>query len=203
MLELSERDSTRSPSAVVQNEVSVQLPICLRQFHDRVSQTRPISRPCSDPRDILTILHEEGLSHQLAIAITSFLLRSNSSHKTNLRCSVVYPIGHDDLFWVIVEWKEDDNIDVITIFHIDDGNKPNFASWMMHRGYGDRPWRKTSISWSVINIEHLRILFEAAQHIMGILELPTADALRLYCDVGSSDCSREAYIPRSRVLLTV
>lgn len=182
-----------SPAAV-RNGVSVQLPICLRQFHDRVSQTLPISTPHPDHRDILTILYKEGLSHQLAIKITKFLLHSNSPLKTGLRCSVVYPIGHDDVFWVIVEWKEDGDTDVITIFNIYDEDEPGFASWMMHRGYGDRPWRKTSISWSVVNIEHLRLLFEAAQHVIGILELPTADALKLCCEVNTSDYSKEVSI---------
>ena len=70
----------------------------------------------------------------------------------------------------------------------------------MHREGGMEHMTKTTISWSVLAFQDLKYLFEAAQHILGILELPIVDALKLYCEPNPNENSNEAYIVLPRIL---
>lgn len=63
-------------------------------------------------------------------------------------------------------------------------------------------WRQSRIDWNVADIEHLKLLFGVAQHILGLLEWPIADALKLYRHINSSDHSISEYLP-TEVTLTL
>ena len=91
-------------------------------------------------------------------------------------------------------------MEVMAIFLLDD--EGTVCSWLMHRGCGaadatedGNRWKSTSVSWCVGEIGHLKSLFEAAQHLLGILQWTPEDILNFYCksDLGSG--SEEQYFP--------
>jgi hypothetical protein len=102
---------------------------------------------------------------------------------------MVYPLGQFNYCWMVLEWKESDNTDVLALYLIDEENEPGAYNWMIHRG---RNGTTISTSWMVIQIGDLKRLFEGVQHILGILELPFVDAIKL-CSRKGTDTSEEAY----------
>ena len=120
---------------------------------------------------------------------------------TAFRATVVYPLINNENSWPVVEWKEDEDTEVIAIFHIQ--NEPDgvdACSWLMHSANGVHTeenatsrWKRSSIEWSVRQLGHLKTLFGAAQHVMGILEWSVADALPLYCQSRPENCSDGQY----------
>ena len=113
---------------------------------------------------------------------------ATNTRVTRFRASIIFSLTNDECAWPIVEWKDEDNTEVITIFYVDDTAPSDVCGWLMHYGGGihedpkeDVRWEKTSIVWSVRDMDHLKSLFEAAQHLLGILKWPTEDMLRLYC----------------------
>ena len=110
----------------------------------------------------------------------------------------MHPFAREDCFWVVLEWREDKNNDVLAIFQINDENDPDLCNVLMHYGFGgetnentERSWIRTAISWTVTGLGYLKTLFGAAQHTLGILELSVADALTLYSENPPSDNSDE------------
>lgn len=117
---------------------------------------------------------------------------------TRFRASIIFSLTNDDCAWPVVEWKEEDDTEVIAIFYVDETAPSDVCSWLMHYGRGilrdskvDMRWEKTSIAWNVGDMDHLRSLFEAAQHLLGVLRWPTEDMLRLYCKTEEGSLSRE------------
>jgi hypothetical protein len=53
--------------------------------------------------------------------------------------------------------------------------------------------KTTSISWMVRHIDYLKQLFEGVQHILSVLKLSAATAIRL-CSRNSTDASNDEYI---------
>jgi hypothetical protein len=99
-----------------------------------------------------------------------------------------------------LEWRDANNTDVLVLLRIDE-NHEAANNRLMHHGYGGRndenggrSWEQTSISWTVSSFENLKALFGAARHLLGLLEVPVADALTLYCETSPSNYSREAYL---------
>ena len=117
---------------------------------------------------------------------------------TGLRASVIYPILDDRSPWPVLQWVEGGNVEVMAIFEIDGSSDVPFGSWVMHRGIragaGGGAWAHCAISWSVMNIDHLRDMFRAAQHLSGVLTWPSTDIYKLYCERSSEDCSQEEYV---------
>ena len=114
---------------------------------------------------------------------------------TSLWASVIYPfIG--DTGYPLLQWREEDDTEVMAIYLVPDTFQKNDTdgSWIMHLGKGisnDLQPLKSFIAWNVVEISHLKTLFQAAQHISGILDWSKDDAYRLYCDEGSEECSNE------------
>jgi hypothetical protein len=115
--------------------------------------------------------------------------------------SILFGFANDDRSWPVVEWKEGDDKELFALFHFDDVNpRPEVGSWLVHYGAGittdeDR-WSGTSIAWGVTDMSHLKTLFGAAQHFLGILECDPPVALNLYCGIEPSDPSDQEYLPR-------
>lgn len=177
----------------------------LGALHVQVSRTyNPQSGVCKDHSTIAMMISANGISYAVAHSIAQQFLSlhsSASSNITDLRVSRIQPLTRDDCFWVVLVWRENVYIDVLAIFHIDNENNPGPAyNWLMHHGYegnsnkaSDRNWISTSISWSVTSFGNLKLLFGAARHILGILELPDTDALTLYCGPEEGNGSEEKY----------
>jgi hypothetical protein len=118
---------------------------------------------------------------------------------TAFRVSVLFSFLNDDRSWPVVEWKENDDKELIALFHFDEKSpRPGVCSCLVHYGAGlisdptnDVRWKDTSIAWGVTDMSHLKTLFGAAQHFLGILEWSPVVALNLYCEVEPTDCSEE------------
>ena len=126
-------------------------------------------------------------------------IQQSNARMTALRATAVHPLVNDTSSWQVVEWKEGDDTEVIAVFHVDeDVKEPESCSWVSHTGVGiceddksGKRWRKSSISWSVGHLGHLKILFGAAQHVLGVLEWSVADAVVLYCQTDPKECSNK------------
>jgi hypothetical protein len=107
-------------------------------------------------------------------------------HITAFRVSVLFAFVNDERSWPVVEWKEDNDKELMALFHFDDQNpRSEVGSWLVHYGAGistdEARWSVTSIAWGVTDMSHLKTLFGAAQHFLGILEWDPQVALHLYC----------------------
>jgi hypothetical protein len=149
-------------------------------------------RVCTNPNPILSIISETGVPSEVILSITRAIFHYHHStrrHIFGLRATMVYPLGQFEYCWMVLEWKESDDTDVLAIYLIDEENEPGVYNWLIHRC---RNGATTSTSWMVAGIGDLKRLFEGVQHILGILELPIDDAIKLSSRKGT-DTSEEAY----------
>ena len=139
-------------------------------------------------------------THPLVAATVDRNLRRHLHSKgqiTGFRASVAYPFTSDDESWVILEWRENDGKEVMGIFDVDE-DYPDICNYILHIGVGSKDgpvenrWNQTSLVWKVVDMSSLKSLFQAAQHVLGVLELPQTDARTLYCE-NSDDCSTQEY----------
>lgn len=133
--------------------------------------------------------------------------RTTNVQMTGFRTSTIYSFTNNDCSWPVVEWIEDNDTEVLAIFDVEDHVvETGLCSWLMHHGMGidknkeSGRWKQTSISWSVTCLHRLSLLFQAAQHLLGVLEWSVVDALALYVQTSSEDCSDETFIPPSLTL---
>ena len=131
-------------------------------------------------------------------------LDSRDTRITALRARAAY-LFSDNQSWPIVEWKEQDDIMTIAIFHFDDIAEPDEGSWLMHSGrcVADNTmpekyrWQQSRIDWNVAEIYHLKILFGVLQHMLGLLEMSAIDAFELIRDINSNNSlSLTEYVPK-------
>lgn len=93
--------------------------------------------------------------------------------------------------WPLLQWKRD-NDDVLVLFEVDEENS-GICSWLMCKMGEKDHLSRLSLTWWVIDIATLKSLFQAAQHLLGIFEMPKNDALKLYGPSTAGDCPREEY----------
>jgi hypothetical protein len=126
-------------------------------------------------------------------------LPSESSQITGFRVSVAYSFTNDDMICVMLEWREWTGVEVLAIFDVDPDD-PGRYSYIMHYGMDlkmmdEERWGSTSVLWNLSDMSDLRILLEATQHVLGILDLPGRDVEILYGGDRKRNCSTEAYAP--------
>jgi hypothetical protein len=169
----------------------------LHSVHHRVSQN-PLDIEnqciaCTNPVRILGALLQTGVPSDVIRPIARTILdrhRSTQRHIFGLRATMVYPLGEFDYCWMVLEWRENNDTDVLAIYLIDEDNEPGVYNWLMH---SSQLQNTTSISWTIRHINYLQRLFEGVHHILGVLELSVADAVRL-CTRNSTDTSHDAYV---------
>jgi len=145
---------------------------------------------------ILSILFNK-MGPEIALQITRSLHRhylSNMAQITDVRATMIYNFKPEWTPWPVVEWREGDNTDVVAIFKVEDDVSP--CSYLMHCGVGSwqedgRHWMESSLVSLVSNFEQLKELFQAGQHIFGILQWSNVDLLALYCEQAPRDGSEE------------
>jgi hypothetical protein len=120
-------------------------------------------------------------------------------HVTAFRVSILFAFVNDDRSWPVVEWKEGNDKELLALFHFDDAHpRSEVGSWLVHYGAGistdEARWAVTSIAWGVTDMSHLKTLFGAARHFLGILEWDPPVALNLYCGIEPSDPSDQEYV---------
>ena len=102
---------------------------------------------------------------------------------TRFRSSVVYALISPEIYCPVVEWIENDDTEVVAFFNIGGQNE---YSWLAHyqkvnREEGQRRLSRTYVKFCAEAMGYLKVLFEAAQHLSGVLAWDTKDILRLYC----------------------
>src|SRR5271154_6061405 len=171
----------------------------LRKLHLRVCE-RPLPQETPTDHDSVFTMISTWVSQRQARRIVQALeqhLSQNTTQVTAFRASVVYSFTNETCFWPVIEWREGIETEAMAIFLVD--NEGTVCSWLMHYGYGTNAsegggrWRSTSISWCVGEIVHLKSLFEAAQHLLGILQWEPEDILDFYCNRNLGSGSEEQY----------
>jgi hypothetical protein len=124
--------------------------------------------------------------------------RSRNTRITGLRATEVEPFTDEaPPLSPMVEWREGNDTDMLAFFKTLDGDVP--CSWLMHSGVGFRwpgpqRWNQSSIAWGVTDLGHLKELFAAAQHILGLLQWSHRDLMKLCVENSSKDCSLDEYV---------
>lgn len=170
----------------------------MNRLHRRLAKQPFTEQALFDYETILKAISAWIKTEQAVIiskSLDEYFVNSNTK-ATALRVSVLFPFPNDDRSWPVVEWKQDNDKDILAIFHFDENSgRPGRYSWLVHCGTGpvsdESRWEETVIAWGVIDMSHLKTLFGAAQHFLGILDMPPADATRLYCEIEPTDCSKE------------
>jgi hypothetical protein len=134
---------------------------------------------------MLATISESGATSDIALSIALFILDYHTSaqiHVYSVRATMVYPLAHYDYCWMVLEWKEETDTDILAIFLIDDETEPGDCNWLIHRGCGgsDGGWNRISTSWRVTDLGRLKALFGGARHTLGMSELSAADSIILH-----------------------
>ena len=133
-------------------------------------------------------------------------LGSDPSQIVAFRVSVVYSFTLDDMYCVLLEWRERTGVEAIAIFDEDPDN-PEFLSYMIHyqsevtTEYGQ--CGRSYVLWNLREMSDIRTLLEATQHVLGVLDLPARDAMVLYSNKRGQDCSIEEYYALVGGMLTM
>lgn len=161
----------------------------IQNLHLQVAQ-KPIPEGKTDYQGMLekvAVWNTPEVTNRILGSLMRYF-KATETRVTRFRASIIFSLTNDDCAWPVVEWKEEDDTEAIAIFYVDETAPSDVCSWLMHYGRGILEnskecmrWEKTSITWSVGDMDHLKSLFKAAQHLLGILKWPTEDMLRLYC----------------------
>ena len=152
--------------------------------------------------DKVSVWTDPDVAHRITCSLER-RFKATEANVIRFRASIILSLTDDEWTWPIVEWTESDGLEVVAIFYIDEDAPSDVCGWLMHTGKGfiENPekksmrWEKTSISWSVGEMDHLQSLFEALLQLSTVIQWPTADMLGLYCETEDSDTlSSEKYI---------
>ena len=180
-----QESGTASESAKKFTEVLKVLLSVLETVHERVSKNEiEVKEPPTD-RIILAAI-AKFTNIQIANKILSSLKTLwNGATITQFRSSVVYALISSEIYCPVVEWVENDDTEVVAFFNIGSRNE---YTWLAHYGKlmrekGQRKWDKTYVKFSAETMGYLKVLFEAAEHLGGVLGWDTKDIVQLYCRI--------------------
>lgn len=169
----------------------------LARLHRRLRQTELPAFPSE--LDSLLFTHTGSEIGWTIYQVLQRHLPREKSQITGLRVSVAYSFTNGDMICTVVEWRERSGVDVLAIFDVD-ADDPNQYSYIMHYGtdanltrLDQSQWCGTSILWNLSEMTELQTLLEAAQHVLGILEMPRIDLEVLYGGDRKQDCSSKEY----------
>jgi hypothetical protein len=177
----------------------------VREMHHKISQ-RTISRLYDTALStIVSIIGAACSPMKVTVTIAQSLMsyvHSRNTRITALRATPVHLFNDEENSFPLLEWTEEDDTKSVAIFHFEDDEKLEEGSWLMHSGRlvgevkSTRRWKQSRIDWNVANIEHLKILFGVAQHMLGLLEWPSSEAFKIYCNMKSNTMSVTEYVPK-------
>jgi hypothetical protein len=119
---------------------------------------------------------------QVALIIHQELYKYTKQGITAFRVLKIYPMTDNGQWWPLLQWKEG-NTDVLAIFDVGEENSENCRRLMGKSTDRDHS-APISLAWKIEDVSILTTLFQAAQHLVGILEMPKNDAVKLYCGGG-------------------
>jgi hypothetical protein len=169
-------------------------PLCLNPF--TTNQGVTYSRP--DFAKIAEVV--SFATPQFTGPVTIFLdshFQSAGAHITNLHATTFNFLPSQVIPWLVVEWTENDETDVLAIFKVE------YNGLLSHlRHYGTRSgcqvngkrWQRCFLQWLVHRIEYLKELFIALQHVVELLSGKEEDILKL-CETALMFGREEEYVP--------
>jgi len=125
------------------------------------------------------------------------LLQSRDVEMTAFRVSVIYTFIKNDKSWPMIEYTEDNGTRVLAIMALDDDDSPERCSYIMHVIHSSASHSSSlaDLTFNVSDFKVMKTLFQVAQHVWGLLQMPREDALILYCETHeSSNYSTEKYL---------
>ena len=157
----------------------------LETVHERVSKNEiEVKEALTDQTMLAAIAKFTNASIANKI-LSSLKALWNGANITRFRSSVVYALISPEIYCPVVEWVENGDTEVVAFFNI---GSPNEYSWLAHYGKltrekGQRKWEKTYVKFCAETMGYLKVLFEAAEHLGGVLGWGTKDIVRLYCRI--------------------
>lgn len=173
----------------------------LEKLHGRVAKRRLPETNADFPAMVAAISTwtTPDCAHVVAQSLYSHS-QSRGARIVAFRASIAYSFTNNELSWIVIQWRELDETEVLGIFLIENDENPDVCSWVMHFGVGqlapeseEQRWATTSITWNVSEVECLKSLFVAAQTLFESLEWTPSDALTLYGGADLRDCSQEEF----------
>ena len=157
------------------------------QLHRQVSRNPP-RLVLSDVNSRQEMLRN-CTSDAVAITLERLIgfISANASSIRGFRASAVYPLANSGPSWPLLEWTEGEDTEVMAIFELNGVTDLAECNWLVSCRYNSHgpsggQGRSGSVNWRVTQLRHLKMLFEVAQHLSGILAWSPEDTHRLYCD---------------------
>lgn len=125
-----------------------------------------------DSAALFTKLVADGTSVSAAQSVIEYLsgyFASPNEPIAEVRTNSIQPLTSEFSPWPVVYWKEGKETDVMAIFKVQNEYP---CSCLMRYGHQRQQteaglrWKRSSIAWSLVNIDHLRELWQAAFHLL-------------------------------------
>jgi hypothetical protein len=161
------------------------LHMVLETVHERVAKNEIEGKRNPTRKSMLASIAKFTTLEIAQQVLSSLEVQWNGAKITRFRSSVVYALISPEIYCPVVEWIENDDTEVVMFFNI---GSPNAYSWLAHYGKltgkkGQGRWSETHVEFLAESMGYLKVLYEAAQHLIGVLAWDTKDIVRLYCRI--------------------
>lgn len=191
--------TTPSPLLVRQDNMGSNFPLSLVAASPRSIAPSDLQRPtsCPDFHTIMNTLQYYG-DQQRVLSIAYHLnkhFQSKNVRISGLRANPVRLFGEDKEPFSEAEWREGDDREGLALFRVPRDRGP--CSYLIHmknrsRRRVDQQRDQAEVEWWVTDLTHFKDLFRAAQHNLGLLNLPKEDLEKVFAR-NHSKCSPETY----------
>jgi hypothetical protein len=141
--------------------------------------------------DLISSRTGPRIAHAVHNALHRDIL-SQRAQITDFRVWVAYPFTNEDQSWTVLEWRQRDGTKAMAVFEVDEDDN-DICDYITHYCFDEdyniahgRPAKSSYLMWNVSEISKLKYLFQAVQHILGVIELPSSDREKLYVGEGRS-----------------
>jgi hypothetical protein len=123
-----------------------------------------------------------------------------TSNLKSLRVTVSHQFARDEAVCTLVEWRDRADARFLAIFTFDpdDQERCNYLVYSGSNpevmGAGKDGQNTSCVHWNLSDLSEMTTLLEAAQHVVGILELSKSDIDVLYCGNRDNTCSTKEYV---------
>jgi hypothetical protein len=124
-----------------------------------------------------------------------------TSNLKSLRVTVSHQFARDEAVCTLVEWRDRADARFLAIFTFDpdDQDRCNYLVYSSSNPGGKKCENGNYVYWNLSDLSALTTLLEAAQHVVGILELSKSDIGVLYCGNRDDTCQPEEYCPYEKL----
>lgn len=157
---------------------------------------------CPDEDAILAIVYLHEKRMEFAMLIVDFVqmqFQKTASAITGLRACRVAPYGPRSDAWVLVEWREEPETEVMAVFKVEQPKIPCSCLMLFGVGVGwevnGRPFRNASLEWTLARIGDLKELLPVLQHKLGIVHWPKYGGFGISIEGNPENCTKQQYLP--------